>query len=351
MELIFTQYVRSLQPGHEPDAEGFAVVWKTLRGALVSEMKKRSLWNISPSCLGVHGRGSWMEAGAVEELMSDCYSFTFLDRLPALQAQLKVKDNVEGLVFRNIRNFLYEARKSHDPIGFRTYSVLCQAVRELVDAGTLHVVSGGPKLQRNSVLAWAPESSVVFAGSLDDSARIWSDELLPDLITGKGRRRDEVTHKLARRIHGLAGGTSGESLTAFRLGDLVDALRSAVRVRWDRFWSQLIGDVAVETVDGETVVHVGLVAPDTGIEDREDFEKLCLYMTEAVDRHEGSARVKKDLRRLWESLRLWALDPGLEKVPSRREICRFLDISRHQSAALYTLMGRWITRFQVAGQG
>ena len=36
-----------------------------------------------------------------------------------LAARLETMDNVDGLVFRNIGNFLYERQKRHDPLGFR----------------------------------------------------------------------------------------------------------------------------------------------------------------------------------------------------------------------------------------
>ena len=142
MNLIFTDYVRSLDAGIEPTAEDFDAVWGKLHDALRSEMIKRSVWSAPPSYLGICGWNSWSAQEALEELLSDCYNFIFVRRLPGLEALLEIQENIEGLVFRNIRHFLFEKQKRHDPVGYRVFRVLRTAARQSLAAGVLHVLAG-----------------------------------------------------------------------------------------------------------------------------------------------------------------------------------------------------------------
>ncbi len=48
---IFTEHVRLLALGTSLPAEHFDALWQALRAVLVSELRKRSLWNASPAYL------------------------------------------------------------------------------------------------------------------------------------------------------------------------------------------------------------------------------------------------------------------------------------------------------------
>ncbi len=61
---IFTEHVRLLALGTSLPAEHFDALWQALRAVLVSELRKRSLWNASPAYLvgqetRTEGSGSW----------------------------------------------------------------------------------------------------------------------------------------------------------------------------------------------------------------------------------------------------------------------------------------------------
>ncbi len=65
-ELVFTEYVRCLASGREPSTELHERFWKSFRGALVAEMKRRSLWHLPASRLGFVG-ASWSTSEEVLE--------------------------------------------------------------------------------------------------------------------------------------------------------------------------------------------------------------------------------------------------------------------------------------------
>jgi hypothetical protein len=340
MDPIFTEYVRSLDPGEEPEAESFAKLWSTLRGALFNEMKKRRLWQVHPSRLGVFGRASWSEPGAFEELTSDCYVYVFLDRLPALKAQLAGKDNVEGLVFRNVRNFLHDAGKKNDPLGFHTFSVLRRAVRRLVDRGVL--ATADARLGRGTVLAFAGAVGGAPAdrAELEPHVRTWCDELAIDILAGRGRRLARVVRVLARRIAGLPA----HGVAAVRFGDLADLTTGAVRRRWSALRTLEGGETAFEKDDDGSVRRVRTVRPEAAFEDGEAFAGLCAR----VDRSLRRQRTSEALRRLWGLLRRDAEDGEDERAPSHRQIARVLGVTRHQLAGLLGVLGKWVAELPAA---
>jgi len=85
--------------------------------------------------------------GPLEELLADCYAFIFVDRLRTLQVQLAIKPNIDGLIFLNIRNFLYERQKDHDPLGYHVFTVVVAAVKKCLANGVLH---GSQAIQRSA---------------------------------------------------------------------------------------------------------------------------------------------------------------------------------------------------------
>ncbi len=134
---VFTRFLRNLEPERPLERENrdFDEVWTALRRLLVSELKRRSLWSLPPAFLGIYGCVTWADPDAVEELVADCFVFTFAERFRSLKAQLRTKPDIEGLVLRNVRNFLHETQRRHDPVGFRVFTVLRSAVRNALSAG------------------------------------------------------------------------------------------------------------------------------------------------------------------------------------------------------------------------
>jgi hypothetical protein len=139
----FTRFLRNLEPDGPLEQENgdFDEVWTALRRLLVSELRRRSLWSLPPACLGIYGCATWADPEAVEELVADCFVFIFAERFRSLKAQLRNKPNVEGLILRNVRNFLHETQRRHDPVGFRVFTVLRSAVRGALSTGELQVIA------------------------------------------------------------------------------------------------------------------------------------------------------------------------------------------------------------------
>lgn len=338
----FTRFVRDLEPdGPLERKDGdFDEVWAALRRLLVRELKRRSLWSLPPPCLGIYGCATWADPEGVEELVADCFVFVFAERFRSLKAQLRNKPNIEGLILRNVRNFLHETQRRHDPVGFRVFTVLRSTVRSAQAAGKLHVIAGSPAVRHDTVLAFRPQTSPEQAARREELrlyTPAWNDDLLPDLITARGWDVRQVTARLERHLHGLASA----GVPAFRFHDLVDALRQDARARWRAVWVHTPEGIPPRREeDGLAAVARLMELP--GEDERESLQRLLACLEHSVERvAEPPARSRDYLRRLLLFLQTHAADcpeergvPGKE-LPSYRQISKLLAIPRERLPDLF----------------
>ncbi len=366
---VFTRYLRSLDPrGEPPDEAGFDVVWQALRGVLHRELRKRGLWQLPPGYLGIYGWQHWTDSAAVggrasdalDELVADCYSFIFVLRLASLRAQLKIKPNVDGLVYLNVGHFVHELQQRHDPLGARVFTILRTVVRGCVDEGLLFVVDGEERVGNDTVLAFACAASVPGPASeaeLRTLVEPWSDELLPELVTTRGKGQRKLHTRVRAKVLQLAR----EGVDAFAFQHLVGPLKGEARRRWAAIFERADGgEKAAETTDGERAVMVALVAPDSTFETREDFRRLIDCVARKLTSVDDQ-RTCDELKAIWELLVSWAAEAGdlpepshpsspldPETAPSRREIARLLGIPRDRLPKLYDKLGSIVRGCQAA---
>lgn len=356
----FTRFLRNLEPGRPPDRESreFDEAWAALRRLLVNELKRRSLWSLPPACLGIYGCASWSDPEAVEELVAECFVYTFAERFRSLKAQLRSKPDIEGLVLRNVRNFLQETQRRHDPVGFRVFTVLRSAVRSALSAGELQVIAGSPGVQRDTVLAFrpAPSEEAARLDELRPHVLAWNDDLLPDLITARGWDVRQVTARLERHLHRL----EAAGIRAFRFYDLVDALRQDARARWRAVWVCSPDGIPPQTEEDGLTAVARLVEPCSAWDERESVHKLLACLERSVERvPEPPARSRDYLRRLLAFLKSHATDsPDAggargEEMPSHRQLATLLEIPRERLPSLFqTLLDLAETcRRKLSGEG
>ncbi|HSK76943.1 MAG TPA: hypothetical protein VLQ45_10835 [Thermoanaerobaculia bacterium] len=372
---VFTDHVRALAAGGPLDSREFETLWAALRAALRSELKKRGLWDSPPSYLGIYGGESWAPAdspaghdSALEELLAECYSYIFVSRLRSLQAQLKLKPNVDGLVFLNIRHFLHERQREHDPIGSQVFEVLQSAVRLAVEEEELRVLSGDGRVRNDTVLGFVKgmEAPGKGRGELPFLVTRWNDGLLPDLVTSRGKGQEEIVRRLRERLPDLRR----EGIVTFRFKDLIDPMKADVRARWAALLDLAFGESAPQKEGLEAGTVVRLVEPDQGVEERELFHKLVDCVLTSLDRLEIDAKTRGYLAVLWQFLRVQAsegmemavvsrLDRALqaeaetmdEERPSLRKLAEQLNIPRERLPALYKTLGGLLEKCRAANSG
>lgn len=353
----FTRYLRALDPRGEPGAEAFDEMWQALRNALVCELQRRALWTSPPSYLGVYGWESWQEEergpgrteSALEELLTDCYTFIFLKRLPRLQAQLELKPNVDGFVFLYLRNYLHDRQRHCDPLGFRIFKVLRTAVREAVARGELQVLGEDARIVNETLLAATAGEAPGRVSGADDLRPIverWNDDLLPDLVTAGGTRHRLLLGGLRRRLLAL----EVEGVRVVRFKDLADTVKNDVRLRWAALYDTGEGE-SVPEAGGERARVVRLIEPARRPEEMDSFRKLTRCVADLLERLDESARTRHYLQTLWGFLCTYASGEGPEHLPSNRRLSGVLCIPRERFPGLWETLGRLMRSCQAALSG
>ena len=346
-DLTFTDFVRRLEPGEQPRAELFEVLLQRLRGAVVMQLKRRSLWHLRPRCLGVFGYASWQDQGAVEELVAACHCFVFVERVGSLRVQASVRSEIDGLVFRSISNFFYDLQKKHDPLGFRLFSVLQLAVRQCCDDGRLHVWLGDTRVRNDTILGFrAAEGSradgaetsrppTPWPDELDSRIESLIDELLPELLTARGRTLEQLVRRLSGHVERLRE----TGLDSFAFGRLLERLKAKTRRRWS----------AIQGLDEED--RLSSWRPHGfDFEERQAFEQLVRCVDLRIERtpQNGKRAISRwqRLRRLWIFLRQQASEHPDSAELSGRRLSALLGIPRDSLPDLLALIGEWVEACQ-----
>jgi hypothetical protein len=366
MPSVFTAFVRCLQGAATPDADLFHDAWHGLRAALATELKRRGLWQSPPSYLGVCGWERWdsespptdatrRQASALGELVADCYAFIFVDRLQSLKRHLQDKPNIDGLILLNVRHFLHERQKEHDPLGFRIFEFLQTAVEEAISSRALHLLAGDKKVRNDTLLGFDPTAELPSPPlDLEPIVTRWNDELMPALITARGRQQTVVVQRLRECLLEL----NQLDIKVFRFRDLLDPLKKDARRRW----AALLGEeekAFVAPVPGTVQVPV---LPGGAVESRQSFEHLTRCVSSSIDSLEADVRTRSQLSTLWHHLGRQHggvdaeasceerdLATAGESPSSYRKLGKSLNIPRERLPLLFTLLRRLVARYQESG--
>jgi hypothetical protein len=373
MKSAFTAFLHSQKGGETPDPELFHEAWNSLQAALGGELKRRGLWRCPPCYLGVYGYDRWdaeaamgdpmahvwgeRRAGqsALGELVSDCWAYIFSDRHHALRRQLATKANIDGLVNLNIKHFLHERQREHDPVGFLVFDRLQGAVRQALGQRALYVLAGDVRIRNGTVLGFEPGAAPPLNWiDLRPVAAAWNDRLLPDLVTARGRQQVAVADTLVRLFAELPR----YGVPSFRFKDLADPLKSDARQRWAALLAE---DRAVPTAapDGGEGWVLRQEVPESTFESNQSYRHLVSCVSAAIGCIETDQRTRGYLRALWDHLHLSDDDfaPGgcddvvLEerRTLSNRQLGEHLQIPRERLPMLFTTLRQLAARCHLAG--
>jgi hypothetical protein len=369
---VFSDFLRSLEPGRQPDPERLREVLAALERLLRLELRRRGLWHLPPVRLGLIGYASWREPGALTELAADAYGHVLLRRMRGLLAQLRVKPQIEGLVRLNVQHFLRDLQHGSDPLGYRAWEVAQNAVERAVERKALAIAADGPPVDAGTLLATVPAGAAANPGvaaadpgaaaaatpepagevrhrHLAARAALWNAELLPELVTAGGRGLDPVIDRLAERLPELAA----DGVARFRLRELVAALRDDLRRQWAaRLWRA--GDEApageVRTGAGggaEPPVPVLLLSPQPAdpeqtAAERDALRRLHRCTEQGLERLAGDERERRETRALWRALATAAVEE--DGMPSQRQLAQALGIPRGRMPELFRRVGEVMAR-------
>lgn len=353
MEDVFTRLVRSF-PG-QPDEALVVEAWQALARVLQSELRRRGLWTAPPSYLGIVGWDRWgqgwsqhgaADGGALDELVADCFSYNFVERLRSLLVQLESKTRIDGLVRLNVRHFVFERQRRHDPVGFRVFEIVREAVEAGIRRGVLSTDHHRERIANTTILAVGAhhEAPVADRDALADIVRRWNDALLPDLLVVVGRHRTAVVESLVARLVAL----DDDGVSRFRFKDLIDPLKNDARERWGTFMAQAFGRTLLAQDDN--AMPDGVAEPDASFEERQRFEWLASEVASSIEGIDTDHRHRDYLARLWTFLAPTEADTSspmpapIGRQLSNRRLGDLLDIPRERLPALMTTLGELLTR-------
>lgn len=362
MKAPFTPAVHALAAGETITDREMNVLLQALRGVLVGTMRRRGLWRSAPRHLGIVGYDSWQAgrtsdplSGALGELLVDCYTYVFVQRLDRLAAQLKVKTNIDGLVLLNVRHFLHDVQRRYDPLGYRIFKLTHAALRTLVDRGELIVTCGSERIDNGTVIAWRvpTEGKEAGAGTLEESVRAWAIDLLPGIIGARGNRQGAVVEHIVTALSRLREAGVRSIRVKCLLDPLKDELRRlcAARLRLEPYGvvdrlgredrlSQVIPDFGFENRDGcralERDVADGILQLATRKKTRQYLETLWTFLVEQANARSGDIATDA---------------PGRGKLPSQRKMSTLLGIPRERMPELFTMLGALVRQVQARPPG
>lgn len=331
MATVMTDFVRQMDSAVGPSQELFSQTWQALRGMLRAEMQRRSNWQGPPSYLGILGHPSWTAregTDALDELVSECFEFIFIRRRKSLRDHARHRISVDGLITLGVRHFLLYNQRRHDPLGFRVFEVLREALRLGIDQGDLEVIAGDPRI-RNDTWLMLPGASTgldhVPAADPEELATRWSREYLEELVGASREDLRRLKHSLVQEIIEWLGDGSAR----VRFGDLAAPLKTQCRQAWaGRF---------LDTSWGRQSEPPRVVD--------ESFTALARCVRHRIQNVETRPKTRTYLRRLWGFLETFAdRNPkghanGLESLPSSRRLGDLLDIPRARVPELLKSLG------------
>jgi hypothetical protein len=319
----FTEHFRRLETTRRPDELFLAALGKALRGRL----RHAGLWDQPPAFLGYDEFRNWADAfadgDAVADPTLDCYLEAVVRRYDSLADQLRKKDNIDGLIYLNVKRFILERQKKHDPIGYSAFKNL-EAVLEKMAAdkqvSAEQRVEG--RLRNESLVLFPSGERIASREQLEEALSTgpqWDQALPRQVKIGEGAQRLLLASLTTLPEAGVA---------AFRLGDLVNVLKDRVRHIHAQRNRPSDSEVVPETRTNQSICElIRIVRPDPGYEEgRENLQHLLRRMRNAIDLLDAQERTRTGLRHLLDELSCHAETD--EEIPSWAELSRRLGVRR-----------------------
>jgi hypothetical protein len=320
MASVLTEHVRNFDAASDPEGQVLPALERLLR----HRMRQKNLLSAPPEYLGYPGVPSWAAPNAFEDIVVDCYIFAIAQRVAALRNQLKIKPNVDGLISRNVKNFLLERQRRHDPIGYAVFGNVKGAALEAATAKVIVLENlDRGKLYNETVLRF-------------DGGRPGASPAPPDLIQDavKGatgweeviRHLTETTEEGREWVLGFLRQLRGVGIAAVRCGDLVAAVAGRVRAEWAARHADPAAELGREGED-EYEATVRLVWPDEGLEARDRWERLKGVIPDRIARLDRQERVRERLAGVFAAL-VRAVEEGEPAPPTQAELAERTGVAR-----------------------
>ncbi|MDJ0838306.1 MAG: hypothetical protein QNK37_17450 [Acidobacteriota bacterium] len=317
----FTRHLQDLNSGNLEILELIDFVDGPLKKLLLRELARHNLWP--------RPAGTWFSTGYkgerldIDEVLSNFYSYIYIDRISWLMRSWEHHGDIETKVRKFARWFVTEFHAQLDPDSYRVFQNTRETLKQMIKKKELDLITDGhaeedvaASLQDESVMVFPKADRASAAPEKDLSEHIfsWNDEWLAKLITTGEKTAGWVRPLLAEKIKDLQGAT----VTAFTLKALVAPLKQRVKeilgrqpIHEQSLDAQEKSDPELTSIDlllpsaddladfiQRVLKTIHLQVNKSPLE-RERMEKLWLYLTS-----KGVPGEKLSLRRLSKDLNI-----------------------------------------------
>lgn len=134
--MIFTDHVRN------PDPADFNRVLDALTVVLRKRLRKKGLFTQKPAYLDYPQHSTWNDTEALKEISYDFYGECFVIQRNSLLGFLANNPDVEGMIVRNVDNFIFNRQSKSDPIGYKSVKNCKNALVALESLGIVILEEG-----------------------------------------------------------------------------------------------------------------------------------------------------------------------------------------------------------------
>ncbi|MCK5716116.1 MAG: hypothetical protein KAH77_01405 [Thiomargarita sp.] len=292
MPTKYTQYIEKLDIKKFPPQEMFEHLKQDLRSVL----KKRGLWNAPPKYLGYLYFESWVKADPrnpdpLHDIAVDCYFF-ICTRISSLRKQLKIKENIDGLISLDIAHFITERQQKPDPEGYAIGSNVKKTISHLIEVGKIQCVG---KLNKNTILTFSNTNTIEPSDKQDlwDNIRKkknWCNVRL-GLLSKNEKAQETAQDELSEILEQLPNA----DIMSFRYYDLLTCLKNDARNNRKIYYDSVlnIDNTSVSYNDDDEATQVLINFPDKNYEDWQDYkdlsDKTCKKILES--KHKNAKKI------------------------------------------------------------
>lgn len=285
-------------------------VFDELRRDLQLYLNDRGLRRLSPQLLGYPELESWSRRDDLDRLSMDCYDWALYRRRRGLSCKLAVYENLDGLVRRNVDNFLGYRQQRNDPVGNALYEN-CRGAAEVGVAKGWWITTTDAPGERLHHPTSAPTAPAIEPPQLRLQLR---------RLDGWGAVERELwacQTRLHERLAELLLAALMSEAFSFRVVDVVQAIRSEVREAWLSRFRAAVGGPDELTDHGSG--HGELA--------RRDFCRLIDLLRQEVRGQRKGTEVS-NLERVFEEVAHHCLAAETDDELGQSELARRLGLSR-----------------------
>lgn len=284
-----------------------------LGAALRAEMNRYGLYNQVPSAIGYDLWKDWND-DAFKDLLYECYIQAILKQLPKLQAHIKLGQNIDGIIIKNVHYFIIGKFRSCDRVGYTVAANAKQSVQLSITRKILKSNDEPNNINNNTFLTFLDCKSTTsseeeaISSALGNNSE-WTTEL--QLKFSSFKNKDTTKEKFSDIVCRL----KDFNIDSFWFRNLVDAMKKFVRR-------------AVENRQAENIppdFYQDKIFPDDEYENYNYFSDLCKQIKQAIDESNYKNDVREQLHRVFTEIELFIKQR--KDYPSQAEIAIRLNIS------------------------